>query len=77
MLRQRYLELKTEDKKLALAAREGAAQNHFSGVGAVMNTAVSFSTDDDDDLDLGLDDEGDFIDGGKWFPCLLGSDEDR
>lgn len=46
-----------------MAAKEGAAQSHFNGVGAVMNTLVSFS-DDDDDCDLGLDD--DFIDGGAY-----------
>lgn len=53
----------SEEQKVAHAAKEGAAQNHFDGVGAVMNTLVSFS-DDDDDCDLGLDD--DFIDGGTY-----------
>lgn len=58
--------MKVEEKKLAMAAMEGAAQNHFDGVGAVMNTAVSFSEDDDDDDDddLGFDEDTEFIDGG-------------
>lgn len=57
----------TEEQKLELAAKEGAAQNHFDGVGAVMNMLVSFSDDDDDDDELGLDD--DFIDGGTYKGC--------
>lgn len=52
--------MKVEEKKQAMNAMEGAAQNHFDGVGAVMNTAVSFSDDDDLDFDEGAD----FIDGG-------------
>ena len=55
------LDLKVEEKKLAMAALEGAAQNHFDGTGAVMNTAVSFSEDEEDsDFEEGAD----FIDGG-------------
>lgn len=59
---QSLLDIKMEEKRLAVAAQEGAAQNHFNGVGAVMNTAVCFSSDDDADFDIGLNDE--FIDGG-------------
>ena len=55
------LDLKVEEKKLAMAALEGAAQNHFDGTGAVMNTAASFSEDEEDsDFEEGAD----FIDGG-------------
>ena len=51
-----------EEKKLAMAALEGAAQNHFDGTGAVMNPAVSFSEDEEDsDFDEGAE----FIDGGE------------
>ena len=63
--RQSLLDLKVEEKKLAMAALEGAAQNHFDGTGAVMNTAVSFSEDEEDsDFDEGAE----FIDGGE---CVL------
>lgn len=54
-----------EEKKLALAALEGAAADHFDGTGAVMNTAVSFSDDDDDDSDE-FGEGNEFIDGGSW-----------
>jgi len=65
---QSLLDLKVEEKKLALAALEGAAANHFDGTGAVMNTAVSFSDDEDDSDEFG--DGSDFIDGGTvWFVC--------
>lgn len=61
------MEQKVEEKKKAMAELEDAAQNHFEGVGAVMNAEVSFS----DDEDLGFDDDGEFIDGGKRFcECL-------
>ena len=63
--RQTLLDLKVEEKKKAMAELEGEAQNHFEGVGAVINNDVSFSDDDDDDEDLGFDDDGEFIDGGK------------
>ena len=58
-----------EEKKLALEALEGAAANHFDGVGAVMNTAVSFSDDDDSEE---FEEGGDFIDGGGWCGGVLG-----
>lgn len=61
-VRQSLLDLKVEEKKLALEALEGAAANHFDGVGAVMNTAVSFS--DDSDGSEEFEEGGDFIDGG-------------
>lgn len=69
---QSLLDLKVEEKKLALKALEGEAANHFDGVGAVMNTAVSFSSDDDDgDSDLDFEEGNDFIDGGGIVVLLL------
>ena len=57
-----------------MAALEGAAANHFDGTGAVMNTAVSFSDDQDDSDEFG--DGTEFIDGGGcvavWPNSLTG-----
>lgn len=71
---QTLLDLKVEEKKQALAALEDKAQDHFDGIGAVMNTAVSFSEDDDDD-DLDFEEDTNFIDGGAvclvWLAGLM------
>ncbi|CAN0468283.1 unnamed protein product [Ascophyllum nodosum] len=68
------LDIKVEEKKKAMAELEGEAQNHFEGVGAVINNDVSFSDDDDDDEDLGFDDDGEFIDGEEAIRAMLDRD---
>ncbi|CAB1098641.1 unnamed protein product [Ectocarpus sp. CCAP 1310/34] len=71
------LDLKVEEKKLALAALEGAAANHFDGVGAVMNAAVSFSEDSDDGASQEFGEESDFIDGEDAIRAMLDRDADE
>lgn len=48
-----------DERKLEL---EAAAVNHFDGVGAVLNMAVSFSDEEEDSE--GCPELGEFIDGG-------------